>query len=660
MRKGRLILSFTLIIVSIMIVAAINSGQELQTIQSEKELYNFYNRGYRKNTMPLYKQILTLPFSIILLDDYMYEPTYQWNDVKTVDDAEATNSTGAVSNTQKDYSKTNIQVEGVDEADIIKTDGDYIYSISDKYVVITNVKDKNDIKIEKKLNENDNEIPIDLIIYKDKLVVISVEYSRNRRQGKYLWYYPEKNTVVNIYNINNKEKPKLEKNYKINEEYQTTRVIDGKLFVFSNGLLRENNKKVEREYKEDKETKEIKLNNIKYLKDKKTNVQTIISEVDLNDVKKDVKVSSYLMDMTEAYISKENIYLLDSNSYDHDEPTVKDILGFKGIFGLNDKIDTYDYQSKTNIYKFNINKNGIKYQTSGSVEGTIVNQYSVDEKDNNLRISLHKNSGSNVTVLDKNLRIIGQTENVAEGERMYATRFIGDKAYLVTYKNTDPLFVIDLKNPKNPKVLGELKIPGYSTYLHPYDENHLIGIGMETEEVVNRDSQGSVISSWTRTVGMKMSLFDISDVNEPKQVDSTVIGDSRTVSAILTNPKALLFSKDKNLLAIPVNNYDKDFSSRTSSSTNIETDDYVEEMKDYIAEGYLVYNVDLNGFKLKGSITHKTGEKENYYYSRSELLRGVYIDDDLYTVSESAIKVNDLKDLKEISSIKVRKEKGDI
>ena len=660
MRKGRLILSFSLIILSIMIVAAINTGQELQTIQSEKELYSFYNRGYKRNKMPLYKEILTLPFSVFFIDNYYYE-TNQWNDVKTVDGAETTSGTkGTLSDTQKDYSKTNIQVEGVDEADIIKTDGDYIYSISDKYVVITNVKDKNNIKIEKKLNKKDNEIPIDLIIYKNKLVVISVEYSRNTRQGRYLWYYPERNTVVNIYDITNKEKPKLEKSYTINEEYQTTRAIDGKLYVFSNGYLREKNKKVDREYKEDKETKEIKLSNIKYLKDKKTNVQTIISEVDLNNSKKDVKVSSYLMDMTEAYISKENIYLLESNTYDNNEPTVKDILGFKGIFGLNDKTDNYNYEAKTNIYKFNINKNGVTYQTSGSVKGSIVNQYSVDEKDNNLRIALHTNDGSNITVLDKKLREIGKTKNVAEGERMYATRFIGDKAYLVTYKNTDPLFVIDLKNPKKPKVLGELKIPGYSTYLHPYDENHLIGIGMETEEVVNRDSQGRVLSSWTITVGMKMSLFDISDVNEPKQIDSTVIGDSRTVSAILSNPKALLFSKEKNLLAIPVNNYDKDFSSSSSSSTSIETDSYVEKMKDYISEGYLVYNVDIDGFKLKGSITHETEEKENYYYSRSELLRGVYIDNDLYTVSESAIKVNDLKDLKEISSIKVRKEKGDI
>ena len=115
-------------------------------------------------------------------------------------------------------------------------------------------------------------------------------------------------------------------------------------------------------------------------------------------------------------------------------------------------------------------------------------------------------------------------------------------AYLVTYRTIDPLFVIDLSDERNPKVLGELKIPGYSTYLHPYDETHLIGIGMETEETINRNSYGTVVSTSATIVGMKMALFDISNVNNPKQISSVLIGDRRTTSAILTNPKALLFS----------------------------------------------------------------------------------------------------------------------
>ena len=239
---------------------------------------------------------------------------------------------------------------------------------------------------------------------------------------------------------------------------------------------------------------------------------------------------------------------------------------------------------------------------------------------------------------------------------MYASRFMGNKAYLVTYRNTDPLFVVDLSNNKKPEVVGELKIPGYSTYLHPYDETHLIGIGMDTEEHINRDSEGKVISSWVTTKGMKMCLFDVSDINNPKEIAKTTIGDRRTVSAILTNPKALLFSKEKQLLAIPVNNYNEDFETTSSTSYSEEINNYMSYNKERISEGYFVYNIDLkDGFKLKGIINHEV-RKNNYYYyyyNYSKLLRGLYIDDNLYTVSESNIKVNKLEDLTELSSIKI-------
>ena len=243
---------------------------------------------------------------------------------------------------------------------------------------------------------------------------------------------------------------------------------------------------------------------------------------------------------------------------------------------------------------------------------------------------------------------------------MYSSRFIGDKVYFVTYKTVDPLFVVDLKDETSPKVLGKLKIPGYSTYLHPYDENHLIGIGMETKETVNRNSQGKVISTRAQIIGMKMALFDISDVNNPKQISSTVIGDRRTTSAILTNPKALLFSKEKSLIAIPVNNYNEDFEIKDSSETYSSLiNSYKNYNKKRIAEGYMVYDISVeNGLKLKGIITHEISDEEKntgYSYSNtSKLLRGMYIEDKLYTVSENQIKVNELKDLKQIADLKIK------
>jgi len=270
---------------------------------------------------------------------------------------------------------------------------------------------------------------------------------------------------------------------------------------------------------------------------------------------------------------------------------------------------------------------------------------------------MYDSDGTRINIYDSNLNKIGETDSLAKGEKMYSSRFIGDRAYLVTYKTIDPLFVVDLSDATNPKVLGELKIPGYSTYLHPYDENHIIGIGMETKETITRDVSGKVIGTSASIVGMKMALFDVTDVSNPKQVSSTIIGNSRTTSAILTNHKALLFSKEKKLIAIPVNNYSSDFEV-SSSSENMDSIIYAykNKEKNYIAEGYEVYNIDLdNGFVKKGTITHElgTGSSKYSYRTLTHLLRGMYIEDNIYTVSERMIKINKLDTLELLREVNI-------
>lgn len=658
MKKGRQIISLIIIIVLIIVGVIIynNSNQELKTIKSEKQLYNIYKHD--REEPPLYFKLLTLPFSIVYTDNRKYSVEKQWDSIDsgatTADSAEDLPTPNSTNNSQqkgKDYSKTNIQVEGVDEADIIKTDGNYIYSISENNVVITNTENPTKIKIEAKINLGKS-IPTELLLYKDKLVVIasdrdSTRYSRYNRLNR--------NTVVNIYNISNKETPKMEKSLKLKSNYFTSRSIDGNLYIFSCDYLREKNKKVDRSYVEDNKNKEIELDNIKYLSNNISEYQTLISEINLNNIKEETKISSYLLDITNTYISKENIYLVKNYISGYTGPSLKDLFGLKGVFGLFDYEDEDEYKSE--IYKFNIDKNkGVIYQTKNKVLGTPLDQYSLDEKNNNLRIALETDEGTYISILDKDLKVIGETDKVAEGEEMYSSRFMGDRGYLVTYENTDPLFAADLSDPKNPQILGQLEIPGYSTYLHPYDENHLIGIGMDTREVVNRDYSGRVTSTWTETVGMKMSLFDVSDIENPIQIDSTTIGDRRTVSAILSNPKALLFSKEKELIAIPVNNYNKDFSSRATDNYEDDIARYNSNNSNYVSEGYLVYNINLKGFKLRGQIIHNKDNKY-YYYGNNKLLRGLYIENDLYTVSEDYIKVNNLLDLKEINSLKLKGEK---
>lgn len=635
------------IIIAVITIVCNKDDTELKTVKSKQELLKIYE-GDNSDLQELLARIFCMPFSMFYHNyDVIEKVDNTWS--IGIDSVGSTESSSSSSNT-KDYSTTNIQVENVDEADIVKTDGDYIYSISEDNVIITDAKDPKQPKVVATIQSEDDDIPEDIILYKDKLVVISTKGNQTQR-----YYYNNRmNTVVKIYNITSREKPVLTKSYEMYEPYYTSRCIDNVLYVISSGNLRKEDDEIVVGYNEDNMEKEMSIDKIKYLKDVKTTKQTLISTVDLNNETADIKLDSYLMNISNAYVSENAIYLLNQKYNNDSKIPIKLLFGFKGVFGLE---DYYEMDSEsgyyTEIYKFDIKEN-VEYKAKTKVKGKTINQYSLDEKDNHLRIALYDNDGSRVAIFDEDLKQIGISDNVAKGEKMYSSRFIGDKVYFVTYKTIDPLFVMDLSNEAKPKVLGKLKIPGYSTYLHPYDENHIIGIGMETKEIINRNSNGKVISTTAKVVGMKMALFDVSNVNSPVQISSVVIGDSRTISAILTNPKALLFSKEKSLIAIPVNNYSQDF--EVTSSNNYETmiNNYTKYSKPYNAEGYFVYNINVqDGFKLKGVITH---EKTNatYYYSNSKLLRGLYIDNNLYTVSETMIKVNELDSLKAVGELKLK------
>ena len=667
MKKAiKIIILFIIILLIIFIgykVTRDDDDVELIEISSKAELEAIYNRT-EGASMPF--RLLTLPFSVFGEISYSY-PYITNSDIFKGDGiapsdftADSASTTDSITTTQptKEYSTTNIQVENVDEADITKTDGDYIYSLSEEKVIITDVRDENQIKIASEIEQNDSDIiPIDLILYNNKLVVISEEiesstiYSRNY----------DNITFVSIYDISDKENPKEVKNYQLEQTYYTSRCIDGKLYVISSGYLKEENDEIVTYYYEDGEQIDPGYKNIKRIKDLNTDAQTILSMLDLNNINEKVKVNSYLMDVENAYVSENNIYLLDEKyegGYSY-TPEISSIFGFKGILGAFDYEEDEDSGTYTHIYKFNLLEDGsIKYDKKAKEKGETINQFSIDEYAGNLRIALYDSEGSRVVIFNNEMEKIGETEALAEGERMYSSRFLGNKAYLVTYKTIDPLFVIDLSNPERPEVLGELKIPGYSTYLHPYDENHLIGIGMQTEERVNRDSSGRIRSTSAVITGMKMALFDVTDANNPVQISETIIGDSRTTSAILTNHKALLFSKEKQLLAIPVNNYTEDFEIENSSDEyDSIVSSYTNYNKQYVSEGYFVYNINLtDGFTLKGTITHEKTKSNKFYYNVSRLLRGLYIDDNLYTVSEDYVKVNRLEDLQEISQLKIKED----
>ena len=588
----------------------------------------------------------------------------------TTQESSSSSTTTTTTNTD-DYSKTNTQVENVDEADIIKTDGKYVYSLSKESIVITNVENLSKPEVVATVAiEDESYIPEDLILYNDYLIAIGTKSTTSYSSRS------TSTTGVFVYDMKDKKNIYAVKEFEIAGSYNTCRVANGKFSIIINSVISNKYSKLEESdlnlsYLENSSKKNIDLSNVKYINDgKRVRNTTDIMVTDLDDITKDVNVYKYLFDMENAYVSENSIYITDYQykSKSNTEISPWGIFGPKGLFALPEMVinsyvsSTYGTgEYKTTIYKFNMKDDKLEFVNKVSTEGQILNQYSMDEKDGNLRIALNSskkgdNQGTRIEVYDQNLKLIGKSVAVEPDEKMYASRFIGDKAYLVTYKNMDPLFVVDLKDPTSPKFLGKLNISGYSTYLHPYDENHLIGIGMETETKTLRNASGRVTSTRTTITGMKIALFDISNFNNPKVVSTVKIGDSGTSSASLTNPKAMLFDLEHKLIAIPVTNIPMDLTGGENDDISSLTSQYITSyQKTYkqkdLKEGYAVFSIDAEeGIKQRAIITHNF--QINYSsYNNSSCMRGVRIGDYLITVSAIGMQVNDLATLSSISEL---------
>ena len=195
---------------------------------------------------------------------------------------------------------------------------------------------------------------------------------------------------------------------------------------------------------------------------------------------------------------------------------------------------------------------------------------------------------------------------------------MGDKAYLVTFRETDPLFVIETKDPKAPKVLGELKIPGFSNYLHPVDENHLLGIGYDTEVRMEAGSKEPIVL----TKGMKLSLFDVTDFNKPKEKQAVIIGGRGTYSPVQYDHKALFRDPRQNYYGFPVTIYSP-------------TDE--EDRLKYEGTGAQIYKVTPAGIELAANLIEKARPGEQYEDSYNAVQRLIYVEDQLFTVSRSKV-----------------------
>jgi len=616
-----------------------------------------------------------------------------------------------------DYSKTNVQVEGVDEADIIKTDGNYIYAVKNNFIFIIKAYPGTEARIVTSIKLESS--PQDIFINGNSLIIFGYDnkissldvYKKFKRRSSY--------TFFKVFDISDKKAPKQVRNLDFEGNYFNSRMIgDYVYFITSNPQYYiQDEMPIPRilengiELSTDKTAVKCNCPDIYYFDIPYDSYNfTSITAINVKDNNETVTGDVYMLSGSQnLFASENNIYITYTKYVSEEElmlNIIKEIIYPRLSDKSKEKIDKIEktdndvlsnsektikimqiikqyatslneeevnnmekimkekvkekYKSiskeleKTVIQKISINKNKLEYKTVGEVTGKVLNQFSMDESDGNFRIATTKNrawssfieeedetdSYSNLYVLNPDLKVIGSLENLAKGERIYSVRFMQNRAYMVTFKQTDPLFVIDLSSPTSPKVLGELKIPGFSNYLHPYDQNTLIGFGKDT----STNEWGGVT-----TKGLKLTLFDVSDVSKPKEINTYVLGDMGSDSEALRDHKAFLFSKDKNLLVVPV-------IIRESKTNN--------SWGEVTFNGAAVFKVDKTGFELKGKIDHNkqisTGNLNSNNSSAKIIVspdynnyvkRSLYIKDTLYTYSYNYLKLNKLDNLETIKNI---------
>jgi len=571
------------------------------------------------------------------------------------------------------YSTTNVQVVGVDEPDIVKTDGTYLYVVANQTVYIIRAYPVFEATILAQIRITNVSIN-NIFIRGDRLVVFGNTggyygyplLERDMKVGAIsqdMWWGGISQTAVNVYDLSERAAPALVKEIRIDGGYFDARLIDEYVYLVAteytyNILYAVDDTNYTLNVPQisiDNETQSISPEDIYYvdvpeLSDTMTHVISL--NLDTNDV---VEKSFMLGSSQTMYVSRNNIFLA-SLHYPY----------YPLLYRTGAESSTADDQETTILHKISIDTGAVTYIAQGEVPGHILNQFSMDEHNGFFRIATTSGNNwmegsqtsNNIYILDDTLQQVSKIENIAPGESIYAARFLGDRAYLVTFVQVDPLFTIDLSDPYNPRILGELKIPGYSEYLHPYDETHIIGIGKEVDPSIGADlvhTPGAIY--YTAILGLKIALFDVSDIEHPVEQAKIVIGDRGTDSPALYDHKAFLFDREKQLLVIPVSLYEitQDVKDRYIESQGTE-----DLWGEFTFQGAYVYRLSLeDGFEYQGRITHQTSEQmqhsEDYYWywgtSSTDITRTMFIGDVLYTVSDSMVKMNNLQDLSELSSI---------
>lgn len=616
----------------------LNDEEQQQIIENHVAQPSDYSEIH-KTVLSYYKEIYNRNYDLLTdSDDGFFDGIFNFGskDTAAENTVAGTNSSSSATGTvatdtesaSTQHSTTNTQVQGVDEADIVKTDGKYIYYIVNNTINIIecDADGKMDIVSKIKLTEyiSYDFYPSEMYLYNDNLVVLLRETSEyqpvsyNNSYGELcdcVCVAVKTDTVVKCFDISDRANPQESFTHKLTGEYISSRVTDGKLITVAQFLIPYNSVQADDfdgacevvkdvcvpEYSVgDGELKKIPSDRIKVFDEKNPTCYTVTSVLNLEDMSAEPKVNAFLGGAEEIYCTREEIFVAETvyMTWTNNEQIIAtDDLGNK-------------YETATKVHKMDITDDGVNYVAAAKVGGMCINQFSMDKNGEYFRIATNgwdyniAEQKTMVYVLDKDMKIVGFLDNIAPEEQMKSARFMGDVLYLVTFMQTDPLFVVDLSDPENPEIKGELKIPGFSTYLHPAGDGLLIGVG-----------EGGTMTGTDGTA--KISLFDVSDPASPKELDNYT---TYFVGDFVRNHKAFSVI-DENTFAIP-----------------------------FFAQGQgesiLVFSIENNSITIDNYFDCL---KYNGFYNTT---RAVFIDSALYAVNTKGIVAYNMTNAEKLSEIK--------
>ena len=471
------------------------------------------------------------------------------------------------------YSTTNLQMAGVDESDIVKTNGSHIFMVKNNAVQIIRLEN-GEMALEGTISpeiESFSDSVLEMYVDGERLILILQQVKED------LSY----KTVLYTYDISDPAQAKQIGRVEQDGYYKTSRKIADRIYLFTEenlaaGVTAESGEEIARKLPKVNGA-EIAYDDI-YLSEQGCR-GLLVTSVSMDNPNQIVDNTLILNNYVEIYVSSSALYLYHSD-YATDMPC-------------------------TQIAKFNLEEGMISAAAAASVPGTVQDTFAINEYNENLRIltshwnhRLEENTNQ-LYILDASLKPAGKIENIAEGETIYAARYFGDFAYFITYRNIDPLFAADLSDIRNPQILGELKITGYSEYLHMWGEDQLLGIGYETNE-----KDGS-------REGIKLVMFDISNPAELSVLDTVVLKNADYSSALF-NYKSVLADSYTNMIGFL-------------------TADYSEDELDYYVYSF------IDGKFKKQLVSHKEEIRQQECY------RGLWVGDYFYIVNQQGIESFDYR-----------------